>query len=486
MRPETPRMLSVCKEGVERIKSSPPTMDELNAQMKQPEINTASPFDDLLSPMFPMTLRDDHADVLSIATLDESWDLNTLGKCTWLESFFPSGNCLDEGLKAQLLLNGIFGLSARFSTSLFHSMDPVNRGNQFTERASALWDEIYKDHKSDIRSLQCLQGLILVTFNALQSGPSEHAWSLCGHCVRLAYDLDLHTIDANYDHREESLDEWVALEEKRRAWWTIWEMDTFSSAMSRRPFAIDCRFTQVLLPVSDIAWYNKTRVPSGFLNLHLDMPWKCLCDSPNQEPRAWFLISLAAFRHSFEVMLLPEAHPQLLHDAEAMIACFALALPQNFQTDSGSMVFNKTNFARNNWIVCTLIILQCARSLIEVKMHQLGMNNSKSYETSFSARPSDIMSRNLHQTCTSSLSELISAAQSMSPQYIPVCSPFILCALLGPGTAHVPDDRLSQADRSNQLCAETIRLILRNYGRYWVIGKVLMGTPHLLVDWFQG
>lgn len=118
-------------------------------------------------------------------------------------------------------------------------------------------------------------------------------------------------------------------------------------------------------------------------------------------------------------------------------------------------------------------------------MHQLSMNNSKSYETSFSARPSDIMSRNLHQTCSSSLSELISATQSMSPQYIPVCSPFILCALLGPGTAHVPDDRLSQVDRSNQLCAETIRLILRNYGRYWVIGKVLMGTPHLPVDWFQ-
>lgn len=119
-------------------------------------------------------------------------------------------------------------------------------------------------------------------------------------------------------------------------------------------------------------------------------------------------------------------------------------------------------------------------------MHQLSMNNSKSYETSFSALQSDIMSHNLHQTCSSSLSKLISAAQSISPQCFPVCSPFILCTLLGPGTAHAPDDRLSQADRSNQLCAETIRLILRNYRRYLDIGKVLMGTPHLLVDWFQG
>lgn len=63
-----------------------------------------------------------------------------------------------------------------------------------------------------------------------------------------------------------------------------------------------------------------------------------------------------------------------------------------------------------------------------------------------------------------------------SPQTLSVCSPFIFCALVGPGTAHVPDDRLHNMEtQSACLYAETIRLVLFNVARHWSIGQILLG-----------
>lgn len=262
---------------------------------------------------------------------------------------------------SEFLLFAMFGLSARFSkAAVFSAENPVDRGNRFIERATALWEEMCRYQRESIRTLPCLQGLILLTFNVLQSGPSQQAWILSGACTRLAYDLDLHIIDndllsGDSDRREPSIDEWLLREEKRRAWWMIWEMDTFASTLSLRPFTIDGRFMQVLLPVSDKAWCDKIQIPSVPL---IDMAWEKLCDSPNQDERAWFLICLSILRQAFEAALLPGTSKQALHDAEAAIGCFVLALPSTFQIEPGSIVFDETNFSRSNWVVCTLIALQ--------------------------------------------------------------------------------------------------------------------------------
>lgn len=77
--------------------------------------------------------------------------------------------------------------------------------------------------------------------------------------------------------------------------------------------------------------------------------------------------------------------------------------------------------------------------------------------------------------CYANINEVVRAARAWSPQYLPVCSPLILCALLGPASVHVQDDQIQGPHRSNYLSAETIRLILRHFENYWRIGKVLMG-----------
>jgi hypothetical protein len=117
--------------------------------------------------------------------------------------YLLSSTCRDERFSrlspvAQFVLNGMFALSARYSSShKFAGLDPYCRDQQFVKRATELSQSIQKDSSHSVRTLQCLQGLILLTFNCLQSGPSEIAWNLTGTCVRLAYDLDLHTMDAD-------------------------------------------------------------------------------------------------------------------------------------------------------------------------------------------------------------------------------------------------------------------------------------------------
>ena len=265
---------------------------------------------------------------------------------------------------SEFLLNAMFALSARFSTApSFSEQDPVNRGNRFMERATMLWEEMCRDQRDSIPTLECLQGLILLTFTVLQRGPSSQAWSLCGACCRLAYDLDLHNVDLDIvsgkcDQSSLSLDECLLREEKRRAWWMIWEMDTFASALSGRPFAIDARRMSVLLSVSDKAWFENQRVPSVPLDTSTGMAWKELCDCPNQDERAWFLVSLSILRQISEALLAPTPRKQALQDVEAVIGCFVLALPETFHVGSGSILFDDHNFSRNNWVICTLVVIQ--------------------------------------------------------------------------------------------------------------------------------
>ena len=71
--------------------------------------------------------------------------------------------------------------------------------------------------------------------------------------------------------------------------------------------------------------------------------------------------------------------------------------------------------------------------------------------------------------------EVVHAARAWSPEYLPMCSPFIFCALIGPFSIHVLDDQERKADVQVDLGSETIRLVLRHFARYWLIGKVLIG-----------
>jgi hypothetical protein len=95
-----------------------------------------------------------------------------------------------------MLLNTMFGLSARFSTdTTFVNQSPSERGNLFIQRAMLVYDEVRKDIENGFSSLRHLQGLILLAFNILLTSPSAQGWAISGYCFRLTFDLDLQDTD---------------------------------------------------------------------------------------------------------------------------------------------------------------------------------------------------------------------------------------------------------------------------------------------------
>ena len=114
-------------------------------------------------------------------------------------------------------------------------------------------------------------------------------------CSRLAFELGLDKIDedllgVDYSSEWESPYEWVEREEKRRAWWLVWELDVFASTILKRPQAIDKSQINVLLPASDAQWFDNCPISSTFIIRDVANTWRTLQDCPNQDVRAWFLV----------------------------------------------------------------------------------------------------------------------------------------------------------------------------------------------------
>ena len=276
------------------------------------------------------------------------------------------GECVGNlSAESYLMLNAMFSLSARFSTAtVFNTEDPLHRGDYFLAQALAVYNAPRGADEELLSTLPYLQGLVILTFSVLQSGPSRRGWLLSGACTRLAYELNLHNIDADILSGETevsklSLEDWQYREERRRVWWIIWDLDTFASTMWSRPFSIDTHAGNVLLPISDDQWLRGERVASAPLNSDPSCTWNSLCDSPNQNEWAWFLVCLAVHRQVLEALSLPatRARVQALEDANAFLGCFTLALPERFQVDSSSMIFDETHFVASNWVVCISLLL---------------------------------------------------------------------------------------------------------------------------------
>ncbi|KAJ9132416.1 putative Fungal specific transcription factor [Pleurostoma richardsiae] len=137
-----------------------------------------------------------------------------------------------------------------------------------------------------------VQALIIATHCHLTRGVHGRAWRSLGLCVRLAYELNLHLVDAQgvtKSGREDPI-QWRDDEEKRRAWWAIWEMDVFASTIRRTPPAIAWAQMETLLPVDDADWFKDRVAPSAFMESDAVQRWKSLRDTGNQSPKAWFLV----------------------------------------------------------------------------------------------------------------------------------------------------------------------------------------------------
>lgn len=269
-------------------------------------------------------------------------------------------------LEMALLLTGMFGLAARFSSNpVFQDLEPLERDSQYIVPARSVYSELRNTRTS---SLSYLQGCIVLAFHAYTDELNSSAWILSGVCVRLAYDLELSEIDGddansaanqtNYDH--------IDLEEMRRAWWLTWELDTFGSLMTRKPFAVDRHHFTVRLPLSDSDWFAGRAVESAELLTLPEQSWKSLQESENQNPRAWFLIA----NHLLSLLIqhMYKKHSDFsstMSEFASALNCMKLSWPSSFDILMNPPRFEPYTFADLNWVLGTHLMLMTAYSLLD-------------------------------------------------------------------------------------------------------------------------
>jgi hypothetical protein len=152
-------------------------------------------------------------------------------------------------------------------------------------------------------------------------------------------------------------DSWAKKEEKRRAWWAIYQMDQFASIIAARPFNIDSSRMYVFLPVSDSAWFSNSWTSSVPLSTQGEL-WRSLVDCDNQDPYAWFIVCNGLLRGVHQEFDKRERSVHDIKIQQTALHCFGLGLPSIFRSLHGNLLINDQNLSDKNWIVCTLILLQ--------------------------------------------------------------------------------------------------------------------------------
>lgn len=269
-----------------------------------------------------------------------------------------TSQCLESlDLETRLLLNGIFALSARFSSHSSWTTEPTQRGAQFADRARQVYSQWMRS-QSGRPTLRLLQGYILLTYHDLCSSPSFETWVNTGVCCRIAYSLSLHEIDKASPKKSKHNDNWIEKEAERRAWWVTFYMDNFASVIAARPFDIDANRMDVLLPVSDSAWFsNDSTAPSAPLFIQEGL-WRSLVGCDNQSPYAWFIVCNGLLRAARQVYDKRERSDDELEILKTSLHCFSLALPPAFRRLHGNFSVGDQNLADKNWVICTLLLLQ--------------------------------------------------------------------------------------------------------------------------------
>ncbi|KAE8143229.1 fungal-specific transcription factor domain-containing protein [Aspergillus pseudotamarii] len=225
----------------------------------------------------------------------------------------------------------------------------INLAFKFINEALAECDD-------EMPPLCVIQALIIATHCRLTQGVRGKAWRSLGLCVSLIYETNLHLLDSRKVIKAEDPHHWQEDEEKRRAFWAIWEMDVFASTIRRMPTTINWNQMEILLPVDNAHWFSGHPTSSCFMEADINKRWKALQDSGNQSSKAWFLVINSLMKNA-QIACDPQGasaigsqgyHQQMpnsqistlesametrrkLETLANAVRCFTLALPSHLQ-----------------------------------------------------------------------------------------------------------------------------------------------------------
>jgi hypothetical protein len=269
-------------------------------------------------------------------------------------SIEPKFEAMQYHSDAEALIAAMFSFSARHcrNPAITDQAKHCPSPSYFAHIASTQLDESV-DRYGDMRPpFWLLQAGILVTFYQLTLSVRSKSWKKLGDCIRYSYDINLHIVDANHEpastmaRDSPDLRRWALLEERRRAWWAVWEMDVFASTIRRLPTAIDASQNLTLLPVSDSCWFDGTYQESCFLAEDCSLRWKDLARSGNQSAKAWFIVVNSLMRNTQRLVYpagsaTPPANDK--HDELDIMAnclyCTITSLPANLSYQGETLDF---------------------------------------------------------------------------------------------------------------------------------------------------
>jgi Fungal specific transcription factor domain/Fungal Zn(2)-Cys(6) binuclear cluster domain len=200
----------------------------------------------------------------------------------------------------QALLAAMFAFSIRFVHQTAFQF-PASRFHQLAQQLIA---ECIAECEEDAPPLCILQAMVLTSFQQLTKCVRGRSWRSLGDCIRIALELRLHQIDQDDAKSTTSTEpapnaaEWVSKEEKRRAWWAIWELDVFASTIRCLPTGISWQSNYTRLPVDNKDWFSCTPTNSCWLVDDPSIRWKLLEQSGNRSACAWFIVANSLMRNA--------------------------------------------------------------------------------------------------------------------------------------------------------------------------------------------
>lgn len=288
----------------------------------------------------------------------------------------------------EALVASMFSFSARFcpgDDSAINRRMNCPTPSYFADIASNRLDLALRACDDAVPPLCLLQASVLESFYHLTQSVRSKSWRILGKCIRLAYDMNLHSLDAipeqnvTTDSQDIDVRRWSLREEKRRSWWAIWEMDMFSSTIRNLPLAIDWKQNFTFLPVSDTCWFSDMYQPSCYLAEDPSLRWKLMSDTGSKSPKAWFIL-VNSLVHDAHVLvynpwaakgLTSESKSQKLTIISNCLYCIATSLPTelayhgqnlNFKTKSSPHDTNTHQFHSDIYAIC--LMTQLAQFMI--------------------------------------------------------------------------------------------------------------------------
>lgn len=410
----------------------------------------------------------------------------------------------------QAFLSPLFAYALRFRDS-FPALDSIPFDSRaMLDIASRLQTRCIEECLDDDPPLYLLQSLFLVAFQKLIHGVRGKTWRLIGDCIRLAYELKLHLLDveaardeSEINHDIDEVTDFVGVEEKRRIWWAIWEMDTFTATLRKLPCAIDDRLNFTYLPVSDGDWYSSNESRSCFLYPDATHRWKALKESGNQSAQAWYIVINSYMFDAFQMGAFPEVVskrigvsmtsksgtrllPQMRDYIENCLRCAQDELPRELDWQDRFLAFEDTISDRQiptRSIDCARYCIQVMSQLARLMLCIWEINNAPGQARLTSSSQSDEAKIVRNSTLDTTWAKYIDAAtltatmiRSCSPQHHKFVNPLIVNAVWFAAASLVVSKLFGPANFDSQLAQSNFDLLvvtLNKYEAFWQIPKVL-------------